>query len=342
MAAQPRDVFDRPLRDLRISVTDKCNFRCPYCMPIDTYGEDYQFLPKSQVLSFEEITRLARLFVQAGVRKIRLTGGEPLLRKELPGLVERLAGVPGLEDLTLTTNGWLLAPMAAQLKRAGLQRITVSLDSLDDEVFGRMNGRGYGTRQVLEGIEAALAAGLHPVKINCVVKRGENEGAVLELVRHFKPKGVIVRFIEYMDVGNRNRWRREDVFSSREVVERVNAEFPIEPAQANYRGEVAERYRFRDGTGEIGVISSISQPFCGDCSRARLATDGQLITCLFAGTGISLRDPLRAGASDAELLEVISGAWRKRTDRYSEQRELLYQMEQKGKSRKIEMYQIGG
>src|SRR5262245_11599206 len=277
-----RDTMQRPLRDLRISVTDKCNFRCPYCMPADIYGEDYQFAPKADVLTYEEIVRLAGLFVQAGVEKIRLTGGEPLLRRDITELIKQLAPISGLKDLTLTTNGWFLAEQAAALKQAGLKRITVSVDSLDEAIFAKMNGRGYGLARVLEGIEAALAVGLKPLKVNCVVKRGENEDSIVDLARFFRPKGVIVRYIEYMDVGNRNRWRREDVVPSKEVVERIHAVQPLEPAAPNYRGEVAERYRYVDGSGEIGVISSITQPFCGDCSRARLSTDGQLITCLFA------------------------------------------------------------
>ncbi len=338
MTSLVRDQFHRPVRDLRISVTDKCNFRCPYCMPSETYGEDYAFLPKSEVLSTAEIERLARLFIRCGVDKIRLTGGEPLLRKDLPELIGRLAALEGVRDLTLTTNGWLLADMAQNLKRAGLHRITVSVDTLDDATFGKMSGRGYSVAPVLKGIDAALAAGLTPLKTNCVVKRGENDHQIVDLVRHFKPMGVIVRFIEYMDVGNRNQWRREHVVPSKEVVARIHAEFPLVPAEPNYRGEVAERYRFADGTGEIGVISSITQPFCGECSRARLSTDGQLITCLFATSGASLRDPMRAGASDEELLQHIVAAWRRRSDRYSEERDFLNQLG----SRKIEMYQIGG
>ena len=333
-----RDAFNRPLHDLRISVTDKCNFRCPYCMPSDTFGENYQFLPKPQILTVAEIERLARLFVRCGVSKVRLTGGEPLLRKDLPDLIARLAALEGIDDLTLTTNGWLLADQAQTLKDAGLRRITVSLDTLDEATFGRMSGRGYAPAQVLKGIEAAQAAGLSPVKVNCVVKRGENDGQILDLVRYCKPKGIIVRFIEYMDVGNRNRWRREEVVPSKEVVARIHAEFPLAPAKPNYRGEVAERYRFADGTGEIGVISSISQPFCGDCSRARLSTDGKLVTCLFASTGMDLRDPLRAGESDDELFQRIAAAWRRRVDRYSEERDFLDRL----RGGKIEMYQIGG
>ena len=332
------DRLGRPLRDVRISVTDKCNFRCPYCMPAEIYGEDYAFAPKAEMLTYEEIARLARLFVRAGAAKIRLTGGEPLVRRDIAHLVERLAAIEGLKDLTLTTNGWFLAEMAAALKKAGLHRVTVSLDSLDDATFGRMNGRGHGTRRVLDGIDAALSAGLSPVKINCVVKRGENEGDIVALARHFKPRGVIVRYIEYMDVGNRNGWKPEHVVPSREVVSRIDEVLPLEPAAPNYRGEVAERYRFRDGGGEIGVISSITQPFCGDCSRARLSTDGQVITCLFADKGFSLRDPMRAGASDDELMDVLRKGWQHRADRYSEEREFLRQL----RPRKIEMYQIGG
>jgi GTP 3',8-cyclase len=333
-----RDALHRPIHDLRISVTDKCNFRCPYCMPIDTYGENYPFITNGQVLTIAEIERLARAFVKCGVKKIRLTGGEPLLRKDLPQLVTRLAALAGLDDLTLTTNGWLLADMAQTLKAAGLRRITVSLDTLDDATFGRMSGRGYAAAPVVNGIEAALAAGLNPVKVNCVVKRGENEGHILDLVRFFKPKGVIVRFIEYMDVGNRNHWRREEVVPSKELVARIHAEFPLVPSQPNYRGEVAERYRFADGTGEIGVISSITQPFCGECSRARLSPDGKLFTCLFATAGVDLRDPLRGGASDDELFQLIAGTWRRRVDRYSEERDFLDHL----RRGKIEMYQIGG
>ncbi|MCH7476507.1 MAG: GTP 3',8-cyclase MoaA [SAR324 cluster bacterium] len=332
------DQFQRPLRDLRISVTDKCNFRCPYCMPIEVYGEDYQFSPKSEVLTFEEIVRLTRLFVQAGAEKIRLTGGEPLLRKSLPVLVSALAGISGVKDLTLTTNGWFLAQQAEALKTAGLARVTVSLDSLDDRVAGQMNGRGYGVERVLEGINAAIAAGLTPVKVNVVVKRGENEDSVVKLARYFRRRGVIVRYIEFMDVGNRNGWRLDHVVPAAEIVEAISSEMPLEPAERQYRGEVAERYRFRDGQGEIGVISSISQPFCGDCTRARLSTNGELITCLFAEHGANLRDPMRGGATDEELFGLISRTWNGRTDRYSE----LRSQQTASPGRKIEMYQIGG
>jgi cyclic pyranopterin phosphate synthase len=307
-------------------------------MPIEVYGDDYKFSPKSQVLTFEEIIRLARLFVKRGADKIRLTGGEPLLRKNLLELVAQLVGIEGLRDLTLTTNGWFLAEQAQALKDAGLKRITVSVDSLDDEVFARLNGRGYGVERVLAGIDAALAVDLTPVKVNVVVKRGENEDSVLPIARYFRERGVIVRYIEYMDVGTRNRWKSDDVVTAQEIVNIIAAELPLEPASPNYRGEVAQRYRYRDGSGEIGVISSISQPFCGDCTRARLSTAGELLTCLFAHKGTNLRDPMRAGASDEELEGLIAGTWQQRTDRYSEERV----WRGTAASRKIEMYQIGG
>ena len=332
------DRLHRPLRDLRISVTDKCNFRCPYCMPIEVFGDDYQFSPKADMLSFEEITRLTRLFVKAGVEKIRLTGGEPLLRKDLPELVRELAEISGVRDLTLTTNGWFLAQKARELKQAGLHRVTVSLDSLDDAVAGRMNGRGYGVARVLEAIDAARDAQLTPIKVNTVVKRGENEHGLLDLVRRFKGTGISLRFIEYMDVGNRNGWRLEHVVPSAEIFQMIQQVFPLEPVGPGYRGEVAERYRFKDGGGEVGFISSISQPFCGDCTRARLSTDGKLFTCLFAGTGTDLRGPMRGGASDDELFARISGTWSERLDRYSEARTEHTPNAQ----RKVEMYAIGG
>ncbi|HKI97976.1 MAG TPA: GTP 3',8-cyclase MoaA [bacterium] len=334
-----RDQLNRPLRDLRISVTDKCNFRCPYCMPIEVYGEDYEFSPKAEILTFEEVTRLTQLFARAGVQKVRITGGEPLIRKDLTVLISELAAVPGLDDLTLTTNGWFLAQQAAALKQAGLSRVTVSLDALDDAVFGRMNGRGFGAQRVLEGIEAAAAAGLTPVKVNAVLKRTENYEAIVQLAERFRGTGVIVRFIEYMDVGNKNGWRLDEVIPSAEVIAEIHKRWPVEPVEANYRGEVAERYRYRDGQGEIGVISSITQPFCGDCSRGRLTTDGRLVTCLFAAGGRNLRDPMRAGASDEELLGLIVDTWGRRKDRYSEERTENTPMRPR---RKIEMYQIGG
>ncbi|MFQ6029988.1 MAG: GTP 3',8-cyclase MoaA [Dehalococcoidia bacterium] len=334
------DKFGRPLRDLRISVTDRCNFRCTYCMPAEIFGESYQFLPKDEILTFEEITRLARIFVGLGVNKLRITGGEPLLRTDLPQLIAMLSEIGGVDDLTLTTNAYLLPQQAQALKDGGLQRITVSLDTLDDEVFKRMNGRGFGVQRVLEGIEKAQEVGLAPIKINSVVQKGVNDHTLVDIARHFKESGHIVRFIEYMDVGNRNGWKWDQVVSAAEIVQRIDAEMPLKPLESNYRGEVASRYGYKDGTGEIGVIASVTQPFCGDCTRARLSTDGQIYTCLFASNGISLRDHLRAGASDQDLRDLLTGVWNLRADRYSEERTELAPLE--NQRRKIEMYQIGG
>ena len=336
----PRDSFARPMRDLRISVMDRCNFRCPYCMPRETYHERYRFLGSHERLSFDEIVRLARLFVQLGVRKLRLTGGEPLLRANLPDLVGDLTDIPGVEDVALTTNGVLLARYASELRAAGLQRVTVSLDSLDAQVFARMSGGFGGVEEVLDGIEHARRAELTPIKINAVVQRGVNDHTVLELVERFRGSGVIVRFIEYMDVGNRNHWRSDMVVPSKELVARIGARWPLQPVQPGYRGEVARRYAFADGQGEIGFISSVSQPFCGDCTRARLSSDGVLYTCLFATHGTSLRDALRGGASDDQLLELMRGVWVGRTDHYSEQRASLRRAA--GDERKVEMFYIGG
>ena len=338
-SSPPTDRLGRPLRDLRLSVTDRCNFRCPYCMPAEIYGEKYRFLPKPELLSFEEIERLVCLFAELGVEKLRITGGEPLLRHELPRLVERLARVEGIRDLTLTTNGFLLAAQARRLADAGLRRVTVSLDSHDDETFGRMNGRGIGTARVMEGIEAAAAAGLRPVKINCVVQRGVNEHSVVPLARRFKGTGHVVRFIEYMDVGTVNGWDASQVVSAREILAAISREFPLVPIEPAYKGEVAERWGYRDGSGEIGVIASVSQPFCRGCTRARLTIEGRLVTCLFAAGGRDLRGPLRAGASDAELQELIAGTWARRSDRYSEER--AAQAADRPAAR-LEMYQIGG
>ena len=335
------DIFGRPLRDLRISVTDRCNFRCPYCMPAEIFGEAYQFLPKDEILTFEEIARLARLFVGAGVNKLRITGGEPLLRVDLPNLIGQLSDIPGADDITLTTNGYLLAQQARQLADAGLDRITVSLDSLDDEVFKRMNGRGFGTRRILDGVKKAAEAGLSPIKINAVVQKGVNDHTVVDLARHFKGSGHIVRFIEYMDVGNRNGWKLDEVVSAAEIVSLIDAEMPIEPAEPNYVGEVATRWRYRDGDGEIGIIASVTQPFCGDCTRARLSTDGKLYTCLFATEGLDLRGPMRDGGSDEDLSDLILGIWKTRSDRYSEERTRSTVMGT-GTRPKVEMYQIGG
>ncbi len=342
VASPPIDTLGRPLRDLRISVTDRCNFRCPYCMPAEIFGEQYTFLPKTQILTFEEIARLARIFVELGTQKIRLTGGEPLLRADLTDLVAMLAELP-IEDLALTTNGYLLARHAQALADAGLRRVTVSLDSLDDAVFREMNGDRHGVEATLDGIEAAERAGLTPIKLNCVVVRGVNDHTIVDLARRFHGTGHTVRFIEYMDVGNLNQWRLDEVVPAGEIVERIGVEFPLEPLPANYSGEVAQRFRYQDGGGEIGVIASVSRPFCGACTRARLSTDGHLLTCLFALTGKDLRTPLRDGASDDELRELISGVWQERRDRYSEERAGLMTGDGKAPSgRKVEMYQIGG
>ena len=331
-----RDRLGRPLRDLRISITDRCNFRCTYCMPKEMFGKDYQFLERSALLSFEEITRLARAFTKHGVEKIRLTGGEPLIRRNIEQLIAMLAEIPGL-DLTLTTNGSSLAKKARSLKAAGLQRLTVSLDSLDDAVFMGMNDVDFPVAKVLEGIDAAEAAGLSPIKINMVVKRGVNEHSILPMARYFRQQGHILRFIEFMDVGHTNGWRMDDVVTAREIVDMISKEMPLVPADPNYTGEVAARWRYQDGGGEIGVIASVTQAFCRDCTRARISTEGKLYTCLFATSGHDLRALLRNGASDDELYAAISSVWHKRADRYSEMRS-----EKTVKLKKIEMSYIGG
>jgi GTP 3',8-cyclase len=333
---QLTDTLGRPVRDLRISVTDRCNFRCVYCMPKEIFGRDYRFLERRELLTFEEIERLARVFVRLGVEKIRLTGGEPLLRRELERLVAMLAAIPGL-DLTLTTNGSLLPQKAQPLADAGLRRVTVSLDSLDDDVFRGMNDVDFPVERVLAGIEAAAAARLEPVKVNAVVKRGVNEDSILPLARYFRGTGQIVRFIEYMDVGHSNGWRLDDVVPAAEVVAAIDAELPLEPLPPRYRGEVAQRFRYRDGGGEIGVIASVTQPFCGNCTRARLSADGRLYTCLFASRGHDLRALSRSDASDQDITEAIAAVWRARTDRYSE----LRTAETAGLP-KVEMSYIGG
>ena len=332
------DTLGRPVRDLRVSVTDRCNFRCPYCMPAELFGERYQFLPKPELLTFGEIARLTRVLVKFGVTKVRLTGGEPLVRTDVELLVGMLAEIDGINDLTLTTNGFLLAQKAQALREAGLHRVTVSLDSLDDDVFKRMSGRDYSTQRVLEGIRVAEEVGLRPIKINAVVQRGVNDHTIVDLVRHFKGTGHIVRFIEFMDVGSLNDWKLDQVVPSADVIERIDAVFPLEPVEPSYPGEVAERYRYRDGSGEIGVISSVTVPFCGDCTRARLSPEGKLVTCLFASVGFDLKGPLRAGATDQELEQMVERVWRARSDRYSEERTALTGPQPK----KIEMYQIGG
>jgi len=338
---QPVQLLDtrrRPLHDLRISVTDRCNFRCVYCMPREVFGRDFAFLPRDALLTFEEIERLSRLFVAHGVEKIRLTGGEPLLRRDLEILVARLAAIDGVRDLTLTTNGALLSPAKARaLREAGLRRITISLDSLDDAVFKAMNDVGFPVSRVLAAIDAASAAGLGPIKINAVVKRGVNDGGIVEMARHFRGSGHILRFIEYMDVGTTNGWRMADVVTAAEIVERIDAVWPLEPLDPNYSGEVAARWRYRDGAGEIGVIASVTQPFCGACSRARLSAEGKLYTCLFAGSGHDLRALLRGGASDDEISATLRSIWQRRADRYSEIRS-----EQTPRLKKVEMSHIGG
>ncbi|HET7635866.1 MAG TPA: GTP 3',8-cyclase MoaA [Burkholderiales bacterium] len=330
------DRLGRPLRDLRISVTDRCNFRCVYCMPKEIFGKDYPFLERAELLSFEEIVRLARIFHAHGVRKVRLTGGEPLLRRNVERLIEMLAAIDGL-DLTLTTNGSLLARKARALKAAGLDRVTVSLDSLDDAVFKRMNDVDFPVAKVLDGIAEAAAAGLAPIKINAVVKRGVNDHDIVNMARHFRGSGHILRFIEYMDVGHSNGWRMDDVVPAKEIIARINAEMPLEALDPNYHGEVAERWRYADGGGEIGVIASVTQAFCSSCTRLRLSTEGKLYTCLFATRGHDLRALLRGNAGDDEIAAALAEIWSNRSDRYSEIRG-----EATAKLEKIEMSYIGG
>ena len=334
----PHDRRARALTDLRISVIDRCNFRCPYCMPEDEYPRDHEFLSKADRLRFEEIERLARIFVGLGVRKLRLTGGEPLLRRDLPELVRQLAAIPGAADLAMTTNGSLLAEKVEALRAAGLTRITLSLDTLDANTFRTMSGGRGDVAAVLAAIAAAERAGFASLKINAVVMRGVNDTGVLDLVEHFRGSAHIVRFIEYMDVGTCNDWQRDLVVPSAELRARINARWPLAPLDANYGGEVAQRFAFADGGGEIGFISSVTEPFCGDCTRARLSADGRLYTCLFARSGHDLRGPLRAGASDAELAGLIRAVWEARDDRYSELRNELRVADR----RRIEMYEIGG
>jgi len=336
MSVKIKDKLSRPLHDLRISVTDRCNFRCSYCMPQEIFGRDYQFLDRSELLNFEEIERLVRIFAGHGVKKIRLTGGEPLLRRDLEKLVEKLAGIPGLE-LTLTTNGGLLADKAQALKEAGLNRVTVSLDSLDNEIFASMNGVDFPVEKVLEGIEVAKAAGLAPLKVNMVVRHGVNEQSIVPMARHFRGTGIILRFIEYMDVGTTNGWCLDEVVPAIEIIKMIDAQMPLEPLESNYRGEVARRWQYRDGSGEIGVIASVTQPFCGDCTRARLSADGFLYTCLFATQGHDLRKLLRSGTSDGKISEAVASIWKARTDRYSEIRS-----SETTDLPKVEMSYIGG
>ena len=338
--AAVRDALRRPLHDLRISVLDQCNFRCPYCMPEDKFHADYEFLRKQQRLTYEEILKIARVAVRLGVSKLRLTGGEPLLDKRLATLVSGLAEIPGVDDLALTTNGMLLAPVAQKLADAGLHRVTISLDSLDEAVFRRLSGGRGELAKVLEGIDAAQEAGLAPIKINVVVQRGVNDHTVLDLLRHFRGSGHIVRLIEFMDVGNQNGWRFDQVVPSRELLEQVRSRWPLRRVDQSYPGEVARRYEYLDGQGEIGLVSSVTEPFCGACSRARLSADGMLYTCLFANQGTDLRDSLRNDADDEELTDILSQIWLQRADRYSELRRP--ELAEAHVLRKVEMYRIGG
>ena len=332
------DALGRPLHDLRISVTDRCNFRCVYCMPREVFGRDFVFAERDQLLTFEEITTLARAFAHNGVQKIRLTGGEPLIRRDIERLIEMLARIDGIRDLTLTTNGSLLTrAKALALKRAGLNRISISLDSLDAEEFRKINDVDVPVERVLEAIDAAAAAGLDPVKVDVVVIRGRNDQSFVDIARHFRGSGVIVRFVEYMDVGNTNGWMMKDVVSGAEIRQRIGREFPLVPAGPNYFGEVAQRWRYADGAGEIGVITSVTQPFCGSCTRARLSAEGELYTCLFAGKGYDLRALVRGGASEEDITSAIGGVWRARVDRYSEIRS-----EATAGLKRVEMSHIGG
>lgn len=332
-----KDKFGRLLKDLRISVTDRCNLRCTYCMPKEIFGDDYPFLPREQLLDFEEITRVAKVFAKLGVNKIRLTGGEPLMRRDLHQLVAKLTKIEGINDIALTTNGIFLPRDAEKLKEAGLQRVNISLDAIDDEVFKVINGRGVGTVPTLKGIEAAQKAGLD-IKVNMVVKKGMNEDQIVPMARHFKGTNIILRFIEFMDVGNHNNWDMDYVISKKEIVEMINEEMPLSPAEENYYGEVASRYKYDDGEGEIGVISSVTDSFCGTCSRMRLSADGKLYTCLFATSGFDIKGKLRSGISDEDLLNEISSIWENRTDRYSEERGKIDLSDRE----KIEMSYIGG
>jgi GTP 3',8-cyclase len=332
------DQFNRPLRDLRISVTDRCNFRCVYCMPKEIFGAGYPFLSREETLSFEEIARLGRIFVEHGVRKFRLTGGEPLVRRNLEELVAMLTEIDGLEDIALTTNGSLLSPKKAQaLKQAGLQRITISLDSLDNTTFQGMNDVGFPVEKVLQAVDNAVTAGLEPVKIDMVVKRGANEDSIIPMAERFRGTGVILRFIEFMDVGSTNGWRMEDVVPAQEIIDTVSNVWPLVPVDPNYPGEVANRWQYLDGQGEVGVIASVTMPFCGDCNRARLSSDGQLYTCLFGIKGHDFRAMLRDGASDDEISDLLKSVWGNRVDRYSEIRS-----SNTIHLKKIEMSRIGG
>ena len=335
-----RDTLNRPLRDLRLSITDKCNLRCSYCMPELEYGESYKFLANTELLSYEEFTRLAKIFIDLGVEKIRLTGGEPLLRKDLPALVKQLVELDSIDDIAMTTNGMLLAEKAQALFDAGLHRLTVSLDSLDHDACQHMNGRRMDPEVVLQAIETAQEVGFDSIKINTVVKRGANDHTIIDLLRQFRNTSTIVRFIEFMDVGTRNEWKLDDVVSARELHDMIHKEFPLIPLDKNYTSEVASRYAYEDGSGEIGFITSVTNTFCGDCSRARISANGQFHTCLFATQGTDLKTPMRDGASDEELCQLIASVWNARSDRYSELRASMTHYDQKPD--KVEMYQMGG
>lgn len=334
------DQYNRPLRDLRISVIDRCNFRCTYCMPSEKFHHTYQFLDKEEWLTFDEITRLTRIFVALGVVKVRITGGEPLLRPDLPGLIENLNAIDGINDLALTTNGSLLSQQAGPLSQSGLKRLTVSLDTLDEKVSRKMNGDRGSVAKILEGIKEAERVGFQSIKINTVVQKGVNDHLLLDLVKYFRGTDHVIRFIEYMDVGNQNHWDHRHVVSSAQIVGMIDAAYPLKALKANYDSEVASRYAFADGQGEIGFISSVSEPFCGNCSRLRLSADGKMYTCLFATQATDLRKPLRSGASDEELRSLIESTWRARTDRYSQDRSRL--VSQNKVLNKVEMFQIGG
>ena len=325
------------MRDLRVSVTDRCNFRCPYCMPAEIYGERYQFLPRNDLLTFEEITRIVNITVGLGVKKVRITGGEPLVRQDVEKLVSMISRINGVEDLAMTTNAYLLSGMAQTLKDAGLHRITVSMDSVDDDVFQRMNGRGFGTAKVMNGIDSAKRAGFNPIKINAVVQKGINDHTLVDLAKWCRDNGHIPRFIEYMDVGTLNEWKLDEVLPASEIVRIIGEELPVEQLDPAYVGEVARRYRYLDDKGEFGVISSVTQPFCGDCTRLRLSPEGRIVTCLFAETGTDLREPMRNGATDEQVSDIIQGTWRVREDRYSEERTTMNEPRSK-----VEMYHIGG
>tara|TARA_Y100000588_G_scaffold205228_1_gene219026 strand:- start:7203 stop:8210 length:1008 start_codon:yes stop_codon:yes gene_type:complete len=333
-----KDKFNRSFKDLRVSVTDRCNFRCSYCMPAEIYGDRYQFLSRKDLLSFEEITRLVRICVGLGSEKIRLTGGEPLVRSDIEELISLLSSINGVKDLAMTTNGYMLAEKADVLKAAGLDRLTISLDTLDEDVFKEMNGRNFSNKKIFAGIDAAERLGYKPIKINAVVKRAVNEHTILDLARYFKERGHIVRFIEFMDVGTINKWNLDQVVSAAEIFEIINSELPIEPVESNYPGEVALRYRYSDGSGEIGIIASVTKPFCGNCTRLRLSPEGTIYTCLFSNAGIDLKEPLRSGVSDEDIIRIINGVWGSREDTYSEDRAYLSVPVKD----KVEMYHIGG